>query len=89
MFPGMRGATERLIRFMVDKISRDACKRIGVEGVSTHLFRRTARAQMSSAGIPLRTIQEISGKSDPKMLQRYKQGHAQALKRKAVSGIGF
>ncbi|MCC5669463.1 hypothetical protein LC653_37930 [Nostoc sp. CHAB 5784] len=37
---------------MADKILRDACKRIGVEGVSTHSFRRTARAQMSSAGIP-------------------------------------
>ncbi|WP_392477141.1 hypothetical protein [Nostoc sp. C110] len=36
MFPGMRGVTERLTRFMADKILRDACKRIGVEGVSTH-----------------------------------------------------
>ncbi len=35
MFPGMRGVTERLTRFMADKILRDACKRIGVEGVST------------------------------------------------------
>ncbi|WP_345940639.1 hypothetical protein [Nostoc sp. UIC 10630] len=30
---------------------------MGVEGVSTHSFRRTALTQMSSAGIPLRTIQ--------------------------------
>ena len=70
MFPGMHGVTERLTRFMADKILRDACKRIGLEGVSTRSFRRTALTQMSSAGIPLRTIQEISGHSDLKTLQR-------------------
>ncbi|MEH1787149.1 MAG: site-specific integrase [Nostoc sp.] len=88
MFPGMRGVTERLTRFMADKILRDACKRIGVEGVSTHSFRRTALTQMSSAGIPLRTIQEISGYSDLGTLQRYLEVTPEQ-KRKAVSVIGF
>ncbi|MBD6620410.1 site-specific integrase [Komarekiella sp. 'clone 1'] len=88
MFPGMRGVTERLTRFMADKILRDACKRIGVEGVSTHSFRRTALTQMSSAGIPLRTIQEISGHSDLGTLQRYLEVTPEQ-KRKAVSVIGF
>ncbi|MBW4600881.1 MAG: tyrosine-type recombinase/integrase [Calothrix sp. FI2-JRJ7] len=50
---------------------RQAISRIGVEGVSTHSFRRTALTQMSSAGIPLRHIQEISGHSDLGTLQRY------------------
>jgi hypothetical protein len=31
MFPGMRGVTERLTRFMADKILCDACKRIELE----------------------------------------------------------
>jgi integrase/recombinase XerD len=88
MFPGMRGVTERLTRFMADKILRDACKRIGVEGVSTHSFRRTALTQMSNAGIPLRTIQEISGHSDLGTLQRYLEVTPEQ-KRKAVSVIGF
>ena len=88
MFPGMRGVTERLTRFMADEILRDACKRIGVEGVSTHSFRRTALTQVSSAGIPLRTIQEISGHSDLGTLQRYLEVTPEQ-KRKAVSVIGF
>ncbi|MBD2213645.1 site-specific integrase [Nostoc linckia FACHB-104] len=88
MFPGKRGVTERLTRFMADKILREACKRIGVEGVSTHSFRRTALTQMSSAGIPLRTIQEISGHSDLGTLQRYLEVTPEQ-KRKAVSVIGF
>ncbi|WP_399313343.1 tyrosine-type recombinase/integrase [Trichocoleus sp. FACHB-262] len=40
-------------------------------GVSTHSFRRTALTQMSSAGVPLRVIQEISGHRSLQALQRY------------------
>ncbi len=53
------------------RILRQACHRVGVEGVSTHSFRRTALTQMSSAGIPLRVIQEISGHRNLEHLQRY------------------
>lgn len=88
MFPGMRGKTEHLTRFMADKILREACKRIGVEGVSTHSFRRTALTQMSSAGIPLRHVQEISGHNDLGTLQRYLEVTPEQRK-KAVSVIGF
>jgi integrase/recombinase XerD len=50
---------------------REAFERIGIEGASTHSFRRTALTQMSNAGIPLRIIQEISGHSNLEQLQRY------------------
>ncbi|MBD2526800.1 site-specific integrase [Nostoc sp. FACHB-133] len=88
IFPGMRGVTQHLTRFMADKILRDACKRIGVEGASTHSLRRTALTQMSSAGIPLRAIQEISGHSDLGTLQCYLEVTPEET-RKAVSVIGF
>ena len=52
-------------------ILQNACKRIGLEGVSTHSFRRTALTQMSNAGVPLRVIQEISGHRTLTVLQRY------------------
>lgn len=71
LFPGVRGVTERLTRSSGDKILREACKRLGVEGVSTHSFRRTALTMMSSAGVPLRTIMEISGHSSLSDLQCY------------------
>ena len=63
--------TERLTRFAADKILRDAEERVGLVGVSTHSFRRTALTMMSSAGVPLRHIQEISGHNDLGTLQRY------------------
>ncbi|MBX9720621.1 MAG: site-specific integrase [Candidatus Obscuribacterales bacterium] len=35
-----------------------------MEGASSHSMRRTCLTNMSRAGIPLRTIQEISGHSN-------------------------
>jgi integrase/recombinase XerD len=52
-------------------ILRGACKRIGLEGVSTHSFRRTALTQMSDAAIPLRVIAQISGHQDLSQLHAY------------------
>lgn len=71
MFPGTWGVTLTLTRSTADKILRAACQRVGFVGVSTHSFRRTALTMMSSAGVPLRHIQEISGHSDLETLQRY------------------
>ncbi|MBD2007065.1 MULTISPECIES: tyrosine-type recombinase/integrase, partial [Cyanophyceae] len=48
-----------------------ACKKIGLEGVSTHSFRRTALTQMSDACIPLRVIAQISGHQDLSQLHAY------------------
>jgi integrase/recombinase XerD len=67
---------------------KKACDRVGLVGVSTHSFRRTALTQMSSAGIPLRHIQEISGHNDLGTLQRYLEVSPDQ-RRKAVSVIGF
>ena len=88
LFPGMRGRSLTLTRFMADKILKAACDRIGLVGVSTHSFRRTALTMMSSAGIPLRVIQEISGHNDLGTLQRYLEVSPEQ-KRRAVSVIGF
>jgi integrase/recombinase XerD len=53
------------------RILRQACFAVGIIGVSTHSFRRTALTQMSNAGIPLRVIQEISGHRNLDQLQKY------------------
>jgi integrase/recombinase XerD len=87
LFPGGRPG-QPMTRFMADKILKKACERIGLVGVSTHSFRRTALTQMSSAGIPLRHIQEISGHNDLGTLQRYLEVSPDQ-RRKAVSVIGF
>lgn len=54
-----------------DKLLRKAYQRVGIEGASTHSFRRTALTQMSNAGIPLRVIQEVSGHRTLSELQKY------------------
>jgi len=77
-----------MTRFAADKILRNACKRVGLVGVSTHSFRRTALTMMSSAGVPLRHIQEISGHNELGTLQRYLEVTSEQRK-KAVSVIGF
>ena len=54
-----------------DKILRKACKRVGLIGVSSHSFRRTALTMMSDNGTPLRVIQEVSGHRNLEQLQAY------------------
>lgn len=70
LFPGGRGKGH----FNSDsaaRILREACARVGIEGVSTHSFRRTALTMMSDTGIPLRIIQEVSGHRTLDELQKY------------------
>ena len=70
LFPGRHGKGY-LKTNSADWILREACKRVGIEGVSTHSFRRTALTQMSNAGVPLRIIQEISGHRTLDELYKY------------------
>lgn len=53
------------------RVLRKAFERVNIDGASTHSMRRTALTQMSNAGIPLRTIQEISGHRNLEQLQHY------------------
>ncbi|MEG4626346.1 tyrosine-type recombinase/integrase [Microcoleus sp. w1-18aA5] len=73
LFPGRHSSHhwKHLHTNSADQILREACDRVGIEGASTHSFRRTALTQMSNAGIPLRIIQKISGHSNLEQLQRY------------------
>ena len=70
LFSG-RGAKGHINSDYASQILRKACDKLEFEGVSTHSFRRTALTQMSSAGIPLRVIQEISGHRTLDELQKY------------------
>lgn len=70
LFPG-RWGRGHIHSDSASKILREACIRVGLEGVSTHSFRRTGLTQLSNAGIPLRIIQEISGHNNLEQLQKY------------------
>ena len=69
-------------------ILREACRRVGIEGASTHSFRRTALTQMSNAGIPLRVIQQVSGHRTLTELQKYLEV-SDAQVRGAVSALSM
>ncbi|ELS05120.1 site-specific recombinase XerD [Xenococcus sp. PCC 7305] len=70
LFPG-KGGKGHLHPDSGARLLKQACQRIGLIGISSHSFRRTALTQMSNAGIPLRIIQEISGHRNLEQLQRY------------------
>lgn len=88
LFPGQRGLSEYLTRGAADKILRAACGRVGLVGVSTHSFRRTALTMMSNANIPLRHIQDISGHRTLDGLERY-LAVSEDQRREASAAIGF
>ena len=87
LFPG-RYANTHLHRDTAQWLLRSACRRVGLEGVSTHSFRRTALTQMSNAGIPLRIIQEISGHRTLDELYKYLEVERERV-RGAVSSLSM
>ena len=65
----------------------DECERLGIEGVSSHSFRRTALTRMHKAGVPLAVIQRVSGHKTLSSLQRYLEVSDEDLL-KAIFSIG-
>lgn len=87
LFPGRHGRGH-IHKSSADKILRDACRKIELEGVSTHSFRRTALTRMSDAGIPLRHVQTISGHRTLKALEAY-LGVTEQQKADAIATLDF
>jgi integrase/recombinase XerD len=90
LFPG-RHASHHWRHITSDSAARclrEACQRVGIEGASTHSFRRTALTQMSNAGIPLRVIQQVSGHRTLTELQKYLEV-SDAQVRGAVSALSM
>lgn len=87
-FRGRCGVAEYLSRGTADNILRKACKAVGIEGVSTHSFRRSALTNMYRQGIPLRTIQKISGHGDLGTLQLYLEVSDEDVE-KAINSLSF
>ncbi|MBD2731982.1 site-specific integrase [Nostoc sp. FACHB-892] len=69
LFPGRSDG--HISEDSASRILRGACKQVGIIGVSTHSFRRSALSQLSNVGIPLRVVMEISGYRKLEQLQRY------------------
>jgi integrase/recombinase XerD len=87
LFPGRHGKGS-IHKGSADKILRDACYKLEIEGVSTHSFRRTSLTRMSDSGVPLRHIQAISGHRTLAALERY-LGVTEEQKETAISTLNF
>lgn len=87
LFPGRHGRGH-INSDSAARILRETCQEIGLEGVSSHSFRRSALTQMSNAGIPLRIIQEVSGHRNLEELQKYLEVRPDQV-RGAVSSLSM
>lgn len=70
LFPG-RWGRGHICPESADAILRAACKRLGIEGASTHSFRRTSITWMHNQRVPIKHIQSISGHRSLASLQKY------------------
>lgn len=71
LFPSEAAAAGHLTRAQAHNILTGAFETLGLDGASTHSMRRTLLTNMSRSGVPLRTIQEISGHASLSDLQSY------------------
>jgi integrase/recombinase XerD len=71
LFPSTHDPMEHVGRIRAHNILTEAFESVGIDDGSTHSMRRTCLTNMSRAGIPLRTIQEISGHANLGQLQEY------------------
>lgn len=72
LFPSQSGKTlPHITRQSVDKELRAVCEALGIQGVGTHSFRRTALTGMKNANIPVKNIAAISGHESLNELARY------------------
>ena len=71
LFPHASDMSKHATRQNIDFALRKICKKLNIEGCSTHSFRRSALTAASDKGVPLRVLQSISGHSSLEMLQRY------------------
>ncbi len=86
LFPNQEGSF--LSKDYASVLLRRACRRIGLEGVSTHSFRRTALTTLSNQGVPLRVIQEISGHTNLEQLYAYLEVRDDQV-RGAIAGLSM
>ena len=71
LFPSAESEAGHFTRKQAHNILATAFKSLKIEGAKTHSMRRTLLTTLSRAGVPLRTVQEISGHASLSQLQAY------------------
>ena len=73
LFPARHNAkgSSHITRQAADLVLRDACEMIGLDGVSTHSFRRSFATNLHRQGYSLAKIARLLDHSSPTMTARY------------------
>lgn len=71
LFPSSQSISGHLSRQQAQEIFEEAFRILKLENGRTHSMRRTSLNTMNQSGVPLRTVQEISGHSNLSELQGY------------------
>lgn len=73
LFPSPKNPDKPLSVRAFDDWLRNTCNKAGLgrRGISTHSPRRTFITELSEKGVPIRTIQSLTGHSNLSTLQRY------------------
>ena len=74
VFPGHRDISKHLTRRCVGYALRAACKKLGLDGVSTHSFRRSALSAASDKGVGPRPAWHIAMHGDSNVVLRRPTG---------------
>ncbi len=61
LFPAAGSTTSPQSRQAADKALRQTCARLGLDGVSTHSFRRSLAQSAVGRGVPLHVVQKLTG----------------------------
>lgn len=89
LFPSNGGRRlPHITRQAADKELRAVCNGLGLKGVGTHSFRRTALTMMKNAGIPVKDIAAISGHKSLDQLARYLEV-SEADKASAIASLAY
>jgi integrase/recombinase XerD len=88
LFPSSESACGHLTRVAAHNILKRAFNTLKLEGAKTHSMRRTMLTTLSRAGVPLRTVQDISGHSNLGQLQAYLEVHPED-KHKALGMLRY
>jgi integrase/recombinase XerD len=88
LFPSDNSAAGHLQRVRAHYILRDAFDRLRLKDASTHSMRRTCLTNMSRAGVPICTIQDISGHSSLGQMREYAAANP-ASKHRAIDTLNY
>ena len=79
LFPTSTALRRPMTRQAADKALKAACEELGVSGVSTHTFRRSAAQRVVAAGVPVFQAMAVTGHKSISAFQEYIDSSADDL----------